>query len=99
MTTIGSTDVDADVPTAAHDPSSTDAPESEEATTDDDLDQVVHATEATVDDDDDEHYYHIDTQREETSPASSCEDLSLGASQAQVRTGVSVVVMYIDKLR
>ena len=91
MTSIGSTDVDADISTVAHDPASTDATESEEAATDDDLDQVVHATEATVDDDDDdEHYYHIDTQREETSPASSCEDLSQNATQAQVLSAVLV---------
>ena len=91
MTTIGSTDVDADVTIAAHDPAvSTDATESEEAAADDDLDQVIHATEATADDDDDEHYYHIDTQREETSPASSCEDLSQNATQAQVLSAVLV---------
>ena len=84
--------MDADVTIAAHDPAvSTDATESEEAAADDDLDQVVHASEATVDDDDDdEHYYHIDTQREETSPASSCEDLSQNATQAQVLSAVLV---------
>ena len=68
---------------------SKDAAESEETAIDDDLDQVIHATEATADDDD-EHYYHIDTQREETSPASSCEDLSQDATQAQVRSAVLV---------
>ena len=43
---------------------------------DDDLDQVVRASETSIDDDDVEQYYHLDTQREEISSVSSCEDLS-----------------------
>ena len=43
---------------------------------DDDLDQFVCASETSIDDDDVEQYYHLDTQREEISSVSSCEDLS-----------------------